>query len=267
MGRAAHRPARLLIGACAAVLIAAALSACGPAGYRWISQRYVVRSGDTLYSIAFSHDLDFHDVARWNHIRPPYTIYPGETLRLTPPPNLATATQPAPQAAPAPQSAPSPQSAHGQGTPPVAANAPAPSASNQGASAAKPSKDHAGVIHWRWPVRGRLVKTPDSPIAPKGINIGGHVGEPVRATAPGKVVYSGNGLKGYGRLIIVKHSIRYLSAYGDNSKLEVREGEHVRRGQIIARMGLGPGQKPMLHFEIRRDGKPVNPLDFLPSHK
>lgn len=263
MGWVARRQARLLIAACAALLIAGALNGCGPAGYRWISKRYVVRSGDTLYSVAFSHDLDFHDVARWNHIRPPYTIYPGETLRLTPPPNLATATRPAPQAA----SAPSPQPAHGQGTSPAAASAPAPPAGNQSASTARPGKNHAGVIHWRWPVHGRLVKTPDSPIAPKGINIGGQVGEPVRATAPGKVVYSGDGLKGYGRLIIVKHTIHYLSAYGDNSKLEVREGEHVRQGQIIARMGLGPGQKPMLHFEIRRDGKPVNPLDLLPSHK
>lgn len=244
------------------------LSACGPAAYRWINNRYVVRPGDTLYSVAFSNDLDFHDVARWNHLQPPYTVYPGETLRLTPPPGEATVAESAP-----PSSVSRPASSepvHNSATAPktsatAASHRGSATASSGSVAARSANGEHAPATHitWQWPVKGAIIKMSDSPIAPKGIDIAGHVGEPVRATAAGKVVYSGDGLKGYGRLIIVKHNQHYLSAYGDNSKLEVREGDHVEQGQVIARMGLGPGRRPMLHFEIRRDGKPLNPLHFL----
>lgn len=233
---------RSRLGALIGSLLAGALLVgCTQSGYRWVQPHkaagtpggYVVRPGDTLYAISFRHDLDYHQVARWNHIRPPYTIYPGERLRLTPPAGHAAKLAPHPAAHPLPTVA-----------------------------AVRPPKP---ALTWQWPARGRLLTIPDSPVAPKGINISGHVGEPVHAAAAGRVVYSGDGLKGYGRLIIIKHSAHYLSAYGDNSKLEVREGDRVRQGQIIARMGLGPGNKPMVHFEIRRDGKPVDPLHFLPS--
>src|SRR5699024_697521 len=119
------------------------------------------------------------------------------------------------------------------------------------------------VSQWLWPVRGPLLKVSTPGMDPKGLNIGGRVGEPVRATASGYVVYGGSGLKGYGLLLIVKHNEHYLSAYGHNSRLNVHEGDRVRAGEVIARMGLGPQRQPMLHFEIRRDGKPVDPVRIL----
>lgn len=255
---------QLFIASCVVGLFAAMLlSGCGPAAYRWINERYVVRPGDTLYSVAFSNDLDFHDVARWNHIEPPYTVYPGETLRLTPPPNATTVAEvKSPAVSQRSQPAPVRNAAKPPHKPRKTDTQPSPAtASTTRQSKTEPTT--AAAITWRWPVKGAIIKTSDSPIAPKGINIAGHVGEAVRATAAGKVVYSGDGLKGYGRLIIIKHNQRYLSAYGDNSKLEVQEGDHVKQGQVIALMGLGPGRRPMLHFEIRRDGKPLNPLRFL----
>lgn len=240
--------------------VALTLAGCASSGYRWVQhQGYVVRSGDTLYAIAFRHDLDFHEVARWNHIKPPYVIYPGERLRLHAPAGGGFAHTP-------------PVHGRTSGAGPARPGSPRVSgrdtARGRHSPAATPSRRQthhvATAIHWRWPDRGRLLSIPDSPVAPRGINIAGHVGEPVRAAAAGRVVYSGDGLKGYGRLVIVEHTPRYLSAYGYNSKLEVKEGDKVHKGQIIARMGLGPGRKPMVHFEIRRDGKPVNPLHFLP---
>jgi len=123
------------------------------------------------------------------------------------------------------------------------------------------------VQTWVWPTTGRVVSTfshGDS-IASKGIDIVGRTGQPIRAAASGKVVYSGSGLLGYGQLIIVKHSDTYLSAYGHSDELLVQEGDSVRAGERIAKMGVGPEKRPMLHFEIRWNGKPVDPLRYLPA--
>lgn len=242
-------PLRLL--RLANLLLVLLLVGCGPAAYRWVDESYIVRRGDTLYSIAFDNNLDYRTLAQWNNIAPPYTIYPGQQIRLMPSGPYA---QPRPQRAEVAKAA--------QRSPPKTApatpSAPAPTSSRTAA---------APVSKWLWPAQGRLLQVTVPGTDPKGLNIGGKVGEPVRAAASGYVVYGGNGLKGYGLLLIVKHNEHYLSAYGHNSRLDVHEGDRVHAGQVIARMGLGPQRQPMLHFEIRRDGKPVNPRRLLPPRK
>ena len=120
-----------------------------------------------------------------------------------------------------------------------------------------------GAIDWQWPTSGRVIKS-DSPTARKGLEIAGSQGQAVNAAAAGSVVYSGSGLLGYGRLIILKHSDTFLSAYAYNERLLVAEGDQVATGQQIATMGLDNSGQPVLHFEIRKDGRPVNPMEHLP---
>lgn len=227
--------AALLLVGCASAL---RWSGDTPQGY------YEVRRGDTLYSIALRHDLDFRMLARWNNIDSRYTIHPGQQLRLSPPggsQQVASRTPPA--QAPQPDTRPA--------TPPARRpTAPAP---------AMPEMQG----DWRWPVRGELVRRfapPDS----KGIDIAAAVGTPVLAAAGGRVVYSGSALKGYGELIIVKHDDTWLSAYGYNRRRLVEEGDTVAAGDAIGEVGLGPAQRPMLHFEIRKAGQPSDPLRWLP---
>lgn len=212
-----------------------------------IPPAYRVRPGDTLFGIAWDYGLDYREVARWNDIRSPYRIYAGQSLRLR-----APTTRPAPSAEPvkrAPRS--DVKLAEKPSTPPRAAT-PTPAA---------PSKRLA----WRWPVGGRVSSTfePSDPLR-KGIKIAGREGSAVSAAEGGRVVYSGSGLIGYGRLIIIKHNDKYLSAYGHNRDLLVNEGDQVTKGQKIAAMGRSTDGKPLLHFEIRRNGKPVDPLRLLP---
>lgn len=233
-----------------AMLTMLVLVGCGPAAYRWAGGDYTVRPGDTLYSIAFNSNLDYRALARWNGIEQPYTIYPGQQLRLTPPPGMpgAVAEREPPPSAPSPNQ-------RSRRTP------------EPGNSQRRPSGDGAAVdavSKWQWPVRGPLLGSTASGKDPKGLNIGGEVGKPIHAAAGGRVVYSGNGLPGYGLLLIIKHNEHFLSAYGHNSRLAVQEGDRVRAGDVIARMGLGPQRQPMLYFEIRRNGKPVDPKRFLP---
>lgn len=205
---------------------------------------YVVDRGDTLYSIAWRYELDYRAVARWNGIRPPYTIYPDQRLRLRPPPGTrqrpTTAVvepRPIPEPEPLPEPTPSPPE-----TGPEPAD-----------------------IGWRWPTDGEVVRDFDPNRAgKKGITIAGEVGQPIRAAASGRVVYSGNGLRGYGNLIIIKHSRDYLTAYGYNRELLADEGDRVDAGELIARMGEAPSQGAVLHFEIRREGEPVDPSRYLP---
>jgi len=216
---------------------------------------YRVQRGDTLYAIAWRTDVDYRLLASWNGIRPPYHIYAGQTLRLTPPaaarvppppPSAASAKPrhvPPRPAAPAPSSAPS---------------APAPKATPTDSSMSK-------QLAWRWPVTGQIVSTFRAGDALRqGVKIAGRSGDPIHATEAGRVVYSGSGLIGYGRLIIVKHNDNYLSAYGHNREILVKEGDQVTKGQKIAEMGTANHGEPLLHFEIRRDGKPVDPLRLLP---
>ncbi|MGH8245007.1 MAG: peptidoglycan DD-metalloendopeptidase family protein [Gammaproteobacteria bacterium] len=207
-------------------------------------ESHVVAAGDTLYSIAWRYGQDYRDVARWNGIQPPYLIVPRQVIRLTP---LATEAA-SPGVAPSPEARTSPRAARRHSPRPVIQAAP---------------ETAASPIQWHWPTDGSVMRS-DSPTSKKGIDIGGRVGQSIHAAASGSVVYSGSGLLGYGRLIIIKHNDTFLSAYAHNRQLLVKEGDQVRTGQPIATMGLGISGRPVLHFEIRKDGKPVNPLEHLP---
>lgn len=214
---------------------------------------YVVQRGDTLFSIAWQYGLEFQAVAAWNHIPPPYTIYPGQRINL----NAPGRVYPTP-AKPSVSSAPGPT----RSTPPR------PSVAPSKTPKATPSPTQSvgtGPVRWQWPAKGPILRTFDADASgKKGISIGGTQDSPVRAAAAGRVVYAGSGLVGYGRLIILKHNDTYLSAYGHNRNLLVKEGEEVRAGQVIAHMGSSGTNRTQLHFEIRRNGKPVDPLGYLP---
>ncbi|MGY6555029.1 MAG: peptidoglycan DD-metalloendopeptidase family protein [Wenzhouxiangella sp.] len=235
---------------------------------------YTVQRGDTLYSIAFRYGLDWRDVAGWNRIFEPFVIRPGQDLRLIPPPTVAQAVSPAapvdrqppppvsePLAEPRPPRetvrAPEPAQAPPEQAPRPPVTAPAPVVSEG------PTRAVAGV-NWRWPTEGRIVRPFDPAAVRRGIGIGGQVGQPVLAAADGRVVYSGSALIGYGELIIIKHNDTMLSAYAHNRVRLVEEGATVRAGQQIAEMGVNTRDEVLLHFEIRRNGQPENPLNFLP---
>jgi lipoprotein NlpD len=203
---------------------------------------HVVRSGETLYSIARKYGMEYRTLASINGIQSPFTVYKGQRL------SLRGKTKAAAPAASKPKA----------GKP-----KPASTAKVTASSTAQPARFDG---KWEWPTRGRLLRgyKPYEP-GKKGINIGGHSGQPVKAAASGKVVYVGSGLVGYGRLIIIRHNGHLLSTYGHNSKLLVAEGEHVKTGQTIAKMGSSGTSRTELYFEIRKDGKPVNPLKYLPK--
>jgi lipoprotein NlpD len=222
---------------------------------------YRVRRGDTLHAIAFSFGLDWRDIAAWNRISPPYTIYPDQELRLSPPPRQAVSTQPAR----------SPGTSQTRTAPKTTAPAPtrpaesSPDRGSQFATTAPPAAGHDPAA-WRWPAEGRILsrfKANDP--ARNGIDIAGREGQAIVASADGEVVYSGSGLIAYGELIIIKHSDRMLSAYAHNRKRLVHEGQRVKAGQRIAEMGRDDRNQAMLHFEIRRDGKPQDPQRYLPA--
>ncbi|MCG6117832.1 MAG: peptidoglycan DD-metalloendopeptidase family protein [Aquimonas sp.] len=244
---------------------------------------HVVQRGDTLYGIAFRHGLDYRQVADWNRIGPPHTIFPGQRIRLRPPgaavaqaPSRPAATAPAAGAAAPASTAPAPSpSAPIAAAPPAASPVSTPPSSTPPAVATQPPAQTrpqpqppaaSGPIRWQWPTRGDLVGRffAGDPTR-QGLSIAGSAGQPVNAAADGVVVYSGSGLIGYGELIIVKHSDEFLSAYGHNRRRLVAEGEQVRAGQQIAEMGRSGAARDMLHFEIRRNGRPVDPLGHLPA--
>jgi len=265
---------------------------------------YRVQKGDTLYAIAFTRGLDYRDLAAWNHIEPPYRIFIGQELALKPAaapaadnsgggavataaPDTATAAtvsalpgspqsaraenaaSPAKQATTLPPAAAISAQAKPADTEPAAPVRMKPAAAGAGEPAAKSAEAtpqlSAGGVSWRWPADGSVIGTYIAGDQTRqGIDIAGKEGDAVVATADGEVVYSGNGLLGYGELIIIKHNATFLSAYGHNRKRLVQEGERVRGGQRIAEMGASAAARDELHFEIRKSGKPVNPLDYLP---
>jgi lipoprotein NlpD len=238
---------------------------------------YIVRRGDTLYSIAWQQGLNVRQLADMNAIRLPYTIYVGQRLRTKPTANIPSAPVPAPR--PAAVAAPSRPVTTARAQPrvmaaprtllepgPVTSPARTPVPAPVPEPAAEPGPALPAVVtRWVWPAKGPLLRgyAPDA-TGKKGIDIGGSTGQPILSAADGKVVYSGSGLVGYGRLIIIKHNDSLLSAYGHNSELLVTEGEYVRAGQVIAKMGSSGTSSARLYFEIRADGKPVNPLRYLP---
>lgn len=243
------RPARIA----AALLVTWAMLAagCGGGALTWDPpQTYVVKAGDTLYSISWRNRLDWRDVARWNGLSNSGLIYPGQTLRLSPPAGSSGSSASSAPRATSPQPAKSPSTAGS-------------SASTRPSSSPPPATPVAG---WRWPASGPVVAGfGDKNSMGQGLDIAGRLGDPVRAAANGRVVYAGSGLIGYGKLIIIKHNDTFLSAYGHNRTMTVKEGDSVKVGQKIAEIGEGPGAKPLLHFEIRVNGKPVNPARYLPK--
>ncbi|MCA8273271.1 peptidoglycan DD-metalloendopeptidase family protein [Burkholderia sp. AU30280] len=226
-----------------------------PPGY------YRVKPGDTLYRIALENGQNYRDIAAWNNLANPNQIEVDQLLRVSPQAGAAVAgTQvAAPIAGAAVATAPlsSGPATPGAGTSSVATPPAAAAASSD--TAAAPS----GPVTFAWPARGPVLNGFDD-AKNKGVNIGGTAGEAVKAAADGRVVYSGNGLRGYGNLIIIKHDATYLTAYAHNRALMVKEGDAVTKGQKIAEMGNSDSDRVMLHFEVRRQGKPVDPLKYLP---
>jgi lipoprotein NlpD len=239
---------------------------------------YSVRSGDTLYAIAFSYGLDHRQVARWNGISAPYIIYPGQDLRLSPPSSSDRSTGVQISTIKTPgktktRSQTTTKPATSQAKPPTETSKPGAVVDSstkkpQGKSTSKPTTQpgSADPGAWKWPTSGRVLRgyVSGNP-ARNGLDIAGKEGQSINATAAGSVVYSGNGLIGYGELIIIKHSDRMLSAYAHNKRRLVQEGEQVSAGQKIAEMGRNDQNEQLLHFEIRTRGKPVNPLEYLPK--
>ncbi|WP_027896883.1 peptidoglycan DD-metalloendopeptidase family protein [Zestomonas thermotolerans] len=243
------------------------------------SGQYVVQRGDTLYSIAFRYGWDWKALAARNNIAPPYIIRVGQVIRFDgrqPAAGSAVASRPASSTAntlkPA-SSMPANTTARTQtptqqkpSTPAPAATpaAPAATASSSPANVSQPSARSASG--WLWPANGTLIsRFASNGSLNKGIDIAGELGQPVFAASDGSVVYAGSGLRGYGELVIIKHSDTYVSAYGHNRRLLVREGQQVKAGQTIAEMGSTGTDRVKLHFEIRRQGKPVDPLQYLPK--
>lgn len=203
---------------------------------------HTVRQGETLYGIASAYGRDHRDLFTWNQLSDASVIRVGQVIRVAPPESGTVAPVRAPgdvESRPLVTAPPAPQS-----------------------QTATISADP----RWMWPAHGTVIERFDE-TRNKGIDIAGKVGDPVVASADGKVVYAGNGLRAYGNLVIIKHDDDFISAYAHNSKLLVRLNEPVKRGQRIAEMGNTDAERPKLHFELRRGGKPIDPLKFLPERK
>lgn len=203
--------------------------------------RYTVKAGDTLIGIAFEAETDYQTLARWNNLSHPYVIYPGQKIRLNAPKKPAANLKEI--------------QVKSAGARKRIVKKPEPRARSVSSSA----------LTWHWPTSGKVISTYNPAQQRKGIKIAGTLGTDIKAVEGGKVVYAGSGLIGYGRLIIVKHNDRYLSAYAHNKQLLVKQGDKVTQGMKIATMGEATAGQALLHFEIRRDGKPVNPLGLLPK--
>jgi len=203
-----------------------------PAGF------YRIQPGDTLYKIAFQHHLDISELVDSNHLADPAHIRAGELLRITPNQNAALAVRPGPGDSAAVRAMPAEPT-----LPPAAGD--------------------SGPDAWSWPCRGELLAHYGD--GSKGLDIGGVIHQPIFSAATGTVVYAGSGLRGYGKLIIIRHGKILLTAYAHNARILVSEGQAVRRGQQVGEMGDTDAERVKLHFEIREHGKPVDPLNYLPK--
>lgn len=224
---------------------------------------YTVKPGDTLIRISLEQGQRWRDIWRWNQLEDPNRIEVGQVLRVVPPEVDASAVSASGVAAARVETRPleaRPAAAAASAPAASAASAPAAPAS---APAAAPPKEADDGMNWQWPAAGALVGGFEDGKR-LGIEISGKAGDPVLAAADGRVVYAGSGLRGYGNLVIVKHNAAYLTAYAHNQTLLVKEDQPVQRGQRIAEMGSSDAERVQLHFEIRRQGKPVDPLKLLP---
>ena len=231
---------------------------------------YSVKSGDTLIRIGMDNGQSWRDIARWNNIENPNLIETGQVLRVTPPEETGVVVRPVSSTnvvtSPAPAntaSAPAPASNTASVRPPASA-ANTPNASTPANNLANTDSAEE-TVSFQWPTRGNVLAGFDE-VKNKGIDIAGKAGDPVLAAADGKVVYAGSGLRGYGNLVILKHNNTYLTAYAHNQSLLVKEDQAIKRGQKIAEMGNSDADQVKLHFEIRRQGKPVDPAKYLPAN-
>jgi lipoprotein NlpD len=221
----------------------------GKAGY------YTVKPGDTLMRIGLETGQNHKDLARWNNMDNPNKLEVGQVIRVVPPTAESTA---AAKPVPAPASTVTPLPAAGAASAPAAKPAP-----TEAPVAAAPAAAD-GELGWIWPGNGAVIAGFDE-VKNKGLDIGGNAGDPVLAVAEGKVVYAGSGLRGYGNLVIIKHDNTYLTAYAHNRALLVKEDQSVKKGQKIAEMGNSDADRVKLHFEVRKQGKPVDPIKYLPT--
>lgn len=228
--------------------------------------RHVVKSGETLYSIAWRYGRDYRELGDANDIDPPYNIKAGQVLRLDVRGNVTSSGQNDRTRKPV-ASAPKERSAAVASPRPAPRPEPKPKVSKAPDKSSSLTGQNQTVanISWRWPHVGTVIAGySTSGKVNKGIDIAGKEGDSVRAAATGNVVYAGSGLLGYGNLIIVNHNEHYLSAYAHNRKILVQEGEDVKAGQVIAELGSSGTDRPKLHFEIRKNGNPVDPAHYLP---
>jgi len=220
----------------------------------------IVRGGDSLYTIAWEAGLDYRDVAQWNGLEPPYRLRVGQEIILGSGGKESSSVSVSAGVMESASTALVTEQA-AVAVEPIDGAPEATKATESGSTSASGSAH--GV--WLWPATGNLIARFDPEAGSNGIDIAGTDGSPVRAAAKGKVVYAGTGLRGYGLLIIIKHDETFLSAYAHNRAVTISEGDPVHRGQIIAEMGQSGAASTRLHFEIRRDGQPVDPLQYLPE--
>lgn len=235
---------------------------------------YSVRPGDTLIRIGLDSGQNWRDIARWSSIENSNRIEVGQVLRIAPPVLPSALPTAAPSVADGAAVVVRPVAPAGRGDSkplepragagPAALPAPAPAPGSSSAPAATEAREAGDDLTWAWPAAGTLL-TPFDEARSKGLAIAGTAGDPVLAAADGRVVYVGSGIRGYGNLVIVKHNATYLTAYAHNQSLLVKEDQAVRRGQKIAEMGSSDAERVQLHFEIRRQGKPVDPARLLPA--
>jgi lipoprotein NlpD len=237
---------------------------------------HAVRKGDTLYSIALDYGLDYRELAQWNGVTELSVISIGQQLRLSPPPGVTATTAPLKAdtgvQARALDEAPAAVGDGGAKTQPRAVRAPYSDQTYAQMASLKPvpssgtelRQDGEENFAWSWPASGKVISSFSDSAKQKGISIAGRLGQPVLASAPGKVIFSGTGIRGFGKLIVIKHNETFLSVYAHNSELLVKEGQSVAKGQKIAEMGSTDTDQVRLHFEIRRLGKPVDPIKLLP---
>jgi lipoprotein NlpD len=268
------------------LIILLLLTSCGTHSIAQVSDRdpppsrrvstHRVVAGETLFSIAWRYGFDYRELARQNKIPAPFTIYPGQTIYLSG--NKSAPPVASPKAATVP-SLPPPMATKSAGKPPQVAPPKAQPKVNTTRPVTNPRSETttttrtpaaplpliSGAPQWQWPASGKLIASfQGSSGVNKGIDIAGNLGQPVLAAAAGQVVYAGAGLRGYGNLLIIKHNESFLSAYAHNNHLVVKEGDVVKAGQKIADMGSSGTDRIKLHFEIRREGTPVDPMKYLP---
>lgn len=221
---------------------------------------HIVSRGDTLFSIAWRYEKDLEKLAAVNNLSASYTIYPGQRL------SLDTSSAALSRSRTSRASEPNTAKSRIQKRQTIAKSTPVTRSTSPPKAAIATGTKYPEQISWRWPVRGKLASRYRAGGLFKGIDINSLPGSEVVASAPGSVVYAGNGLRGYGNLIIIRHNSVFLSAYAHNRRIFVREGAAVKAGQKIAEVGGDPANVRRFYFEIRKDGKPVNPLNYLPKN-